>query len=400
MAQQLHNNSIIQTPNNNNKGASSNNAYQSTFLPYFERTETKIKQLILYAYWHLMERHELLKRINEIIEDCNKKIDKELPNRADYINGMQEKSMKMVNQFYDKPKKRFIAIGIALGIAFTTIKTKSNDDRLAKPDISTPQKLMGILRNKKDNDFKLVNDMWAEAKGSVGNIQSYSKRLKLMVKDMGDQIMTTSGENGKRPISLWQKAELDIRHQNQMDHLVKLKEEGVELAYLSSHPDCSIRCQKFQGKLVSLTEHAPNPQRVVRKSDYSDLDITSYRVRKVGNEWVYSLPDILATETKGGYNNMIYGGFNCRHRLIPYSKGIKPTIYDDKDVAKQRDIETRIRAMEREIRALKQQELLFKQQNDKRNAKFIHDQVERKTLEYKAFCKKNGYAWYEYRIMI
>lgn len=382
----------------NTKGASSNNAYQSTFLPYFERAETKIKQLIMYAFWNGMSRHELLKRIDEVITECDKKIDNNLMNRSDYINGMREKSMKMVVKFYDKPKARFGIIVAGIIIAFA-LKTDKRRETL--PKLETPRQLMTIVRDRTNTDHKLVIDLWSETKGSVGNIQDFSKRLKFMVKDLTEQVMTTSGEGGKHPISLWQKAEMDIRYQNQMDQIEKLKKDKVELAYISSHPNCSVRCEKLQGKLVSLTEHAPNPQRVVAKNDFSDLDISTYRVRRIGNEWVYSLPDILATETNGGYHNMIIGGFNCRHRLIPYREGEnKPKIYDSTDIAKQRNIETRIREMEREIRQLKQQEVIFKQDQDFKNAKFTHNLVERKVFEYKHFCEKNGYAWYEYRITI
>lgn len=399
--QQLTN---LQTQTNLTKGASSNNAYQSTFLPYFQRTETKIKQLILYAYWNMLSRSELLKRINEIIVECDNKIDNKLMNKSDYINGMREKSMKLVKEFYDKPKARFIAIISALTSAF--LLKKSVDSKYEKtelPKIETPRSLANIIRttNKNTSERKLVIDIWSEAKGNVGNVQDFTKRLKFMVNDMSEKVMTTSSENGKHPISLWQKAEMDIRSQNQMKMISELKENGVQLAYISSHPNCSKRCEAFQGCLVSLNEHAPNPQREIKRNDFKDLDKKSYRVRKFGNEWVYSLPDILATETGGGYRNMIIGGFNCRHKLIPYTPNTpKPNVYDSSDIAKQRDIESRIRFMEREIRQLKQKEILFKQNNDIMNAKFVHNQIERKIFEYKHFCEKNGYAWYEYRIMI
>ena len=169
-----------------------------------------------------------------------------------------------------------------------------------------------------------------------------------------------------------------------MDMIEDLKNEGHDLCYISSHPDCSKRCEKWQGKLVSLTDH----------SKYS-----GFRVGKVDGQWVYSLTDIMAQKDKYGYNNNIISGFNCRHRLYPYRGQKPPTEYTKEEIRQQREIEQTIRAMEREIRAEKEH-LEFLKKAYPKGVRAATQRVKAKIAQYKAFCDRNGYAWEQYRISV
>ena len=55
--------------------------------------------------------------------------------------------------------------------------------------------------------------------------------------------------------------------------------------------------------------------------------------------------------------------------------------------------------MEREIRYLKQQVILYNS-IDKKLARITQRKVDRLIAAYKEFANKNGYAWYEYRIKV
>lgn len=127
---------------------------------------------------------------------------------------------------------------------------------------------------------------------------------------------------------------------------------------------------------------------------------SNFKVGKLGNQTVYSLTDIMAQVDKYGYHNNIICGFNCRHRLIPYDGQLPPEKFNEEDVEKQRKIEEQIRAMEREIRKQKTRAALYEEMGEKRLAKAIREHVKDLVAEYRAFCDKNGYASYDYRIKI
>lgn len=362
---------------------------QALFLPMFQQAETRIKELIVASLWNGATKLELETRIQGIVDWLELNVPEKVMNRSAYMDGIIKKANFLVKTYYQREMFYFVET------------TKMFFQQLPKgyklefKNIETPKDLYEVAEKISKSP------MWQQAKGSV-RIADYPKKIKEFINKVSQEPITTY-EKGKKPVNLWQKAELDIRYNNQMDQLSKLKSENVEYAWISSHPDCSKRCEKFQGKLVSLNKHAQNPQKVVRKSDYSDLRVESYRVEKLHGEWVYSLPDIMATETPGGYNNMIYCGFNCRHHLIPYQEGVKPVNeYDKKQVAKQREIEQRIRAMEREIRLLKTKRKNYNVigNSGKKEVAELTKKINERIRIYKEYCRVNGYAWYQYRINV
>lgn len=341
--------------------ASTNNVYQSTFMPIFSNAEAMIKRLVIFAFFTGMSKTWLVFQIGLIIKKVKKDIPKDLFNRDAYINGLIASSNLLVYQ-YEKTKSKEQVIRNKMIRGGMDISKKL-----------TPQNLT--------EEFK-KNRIWAEAKGYV-NVKDYEKELNRFISNVSQCPFTTK-EKGKRPISLWQKAELDVRYEKQMEMLETLKSEGVELCWISSHPDCSKRCEHWQGKLVSLTKHAT---------------MSGFRVEKVNGNWVYSLPDIMAQVDKYGYHNNIICGFNCRHKLHKYVEGsVAPKSYDKEEIKRQREIETKIRAMERYIRSLKMKLNDYNIVNDKQKVLRLKSEIQRATINYKNYCEKNGYAWYQYRI--
>ena len=342
--------------------------YQSTFLPIFQDAETRIKMLILLGFLNLKSPMIMRLGIATIINEVAAKIPETLHDKQAYIEGMKKRAEIYIRQFYNRPKALFERVQNRI----YTLNITS--DKL--PKIVTPKDLIDFTKDK--------SPMWAEAKG-IPTIANYEQEVYKTMDQFAQMPMTTY-EPGKKPISLWQKAELDVRYTKQMDMLQQLLDTGVELAYTSSHADCSKRCEKWQGKLMSLTQHAT---------------MSGFRVGKVDGKWVYSLPDIMAQTDKYGYHNNIICGFNCRHRLIPYDpKKAPPSQYSKEEVAKQREIETRIREMERQIRMEKTRLLFYKQLGEKKIVKSIENRVKMLIEHYKRFCERNGYAWFQYRINI
>lgn len=340
--------------------ASTNNQYQSTFMPIFSNAEAKIKRLVVFAFWTKMPKTMLVFQIEEIIKQVKKDIPAKLYNREAYINGLVKSSNLLINQ-YDKQINRFDRIR-------TNLINQNGVARFTK----SPQDIFRLSKEWK----------WSQAKG-VPNVTKYEKEIKNFINSVSDRPFVTQ-EPGKKPISLWQKAELDVRYSKQMEMLQELLDKGVETAWISSHPDCSKRCEKWQGKLVSLTEHAK---------------MSGFRVGKLDGHWVYSLPDIMAQTDKYGYHNNIICGFNCRHKLYEYKSGsVAPREYTKEEVQKERAIEQKIRAAERDIRLLKMKLNDYTIIGDKDSIRILKRQIKLKEADYKRFCERNGYAWEKYRI--
>lgn len=340
--------------NKNKKTNITDSKKQEQYLPETEKAECKIKRLILLALLLLLPRFILIIQVQQVIDEYTLKLPKWVINREDYIKSLQLLGQSLIHNFYDKEKAKFEKA------------KKKIDSKVIKP-ITTPKEVFTI-------------DTKYQAKGTP-YIEDYAKKLKQRIKDMADQKATTNG------ISNWQKAELDIRHEHQQQMIDNLVKNGVKYAWTSSHPDCSKRCEPWQGKLFDL------------QSDKSEL--SNHRMRKkIDGHTVYCFKEIVEKVDKYGYHNNIIVGFNCRHRLVPYTKNSTiPNDYSKEQVEKNRKINAKLREMERAIRKLKQEIELIKEV-DIKQAQMLNKRRKELIEQYKAYAEKNGYAWYEYRIKV
>ena len=372
----------------NSKGqylANTNDLYQSRFLPLLQRAEEAIKKMIVKYLWENKNVYDLRNIIRAYIEDFDKnKLPKDIENRESYILGLYA----MSNKVYDEQMKARKEFSIVLGLLVSAYALKG----LKTPKINAPEELSKfIVEHKKE----IVNlDMWSQAKASV-RVQQYPKKIEEYIKRTSE-IPTLAVEEGKKPISIWQKAELDIRHEKQMQMVKDAQASGDDLYYISSHPDCSKRCEKWQGCLVSVTKRASNPQKSVKNFNYNK---ESFRVGTVDKIPVYSLKDILNCETGYGYNNNIIGGFNCRHHLIKYESGKNPPKeYSAEDVKRMREINDQIRMAERKIREMRTQQLMFKQVGNRKEYMRLGREIAQAIRNLREYCNKNGFAFQEYRV--
>lgn len=335
------------------RSASTDDKYQSTFMPIFSNAEAELKRLIVFAFFVGMSQIELNNRAQAIVRRVKKEIPKDLNDRAYYINGL----IKSIN--------RLIAERNRMTIHF--------NDYVKKHSLKVSN----------------AREFTADVKAAP-HVEWYDRKVKKFIEEVNETAVTTS-EPGKKSISLWQKAELDVRYKHNMQRINDQIEDGVEYAYISSHADCSKRCEKWQGKLVSLTEHAT---------------MSGFRVKKLDGKWVYSLPDIMAQTDKYGYKNNIICGFNCRHHTIPYVVGKDqqaPRMYSHEEVAKQREIEGNIRSMERNIRSMKMklnEYNVISGKNAEIERRMLRGSIRKSVETYKKYCNSNGYAWYQYRISV
>lgn len=345
-----------------------NDKYQSTFMPIFQKAETKIKLLVLAAFLYSTSIVLLRTQINGVIEWVNRQIPPTLKDRMAYIRGLKATSERFILEFYKKPQRAYKVVKESI------IKTVPKDKK--PPEINNPKQLLDFTSDPRN--------MWAEAK-AVPNVIDYPAALRKKMDELASTPATTY-EPGKKPISLWQKAELEVRYDGQMQMLDELRASGVKYAWTSSHPDCSKRCEPWQGKLMDLTNHAKGG---------------NHQVTTIDGHPVYSLIDIMAKTDKYGYHNNIICGFNCRHKLIPYKEGVYgPKQYTQKEVAKERAIEERIRQMERTIRDMNTRVKLYYEAGQIKNANKLQNRVKILISKYQSFCEQHGYPWNEYRINV
>lgn len=360
-----------------------NSLFQSKVLPIIERAETEIKKLVLYYALSMKPIYELNNKVRVLIEAVDDRLPNTLIDKDAYVNGLYETYRELINKVYKPIYDNFILISLAI-----LLKPKFKERYVIK----TPLEFIKKINTDKDFAKEIATyrlDMKYERKG-YPYIKDYPQLLKERIKDLS-KTQTVSFNGDTRGMSLWQKAELDLRHEKQMDMIDELKERNVKLAWTSSHPDCSKRCEPWQGKLFDL------------EATHSDL--SNHRMNyKVEGHTVYCFEEVIHQQqkTKSGkvYENNIIVGFNCRHKLIEYKPGsVPPKEFSKKDVAEQRKINLKLRELERKIRYLKQQVILYNS-IDKQRAMLIQRQVDRLVAYYKKFANDNGYSWYEYRIKV
>lgn len=380
------------------------------FLKTLKEAEYHIKKTITEGMLNGSPLFRIREEVAKIIDKADKELPKDVIDRESYIKGLKDSAEEMIQEI--RKSRRWMML-MALLLLYAGRKAK---------EVDTPLKMLAVARKAKPKEIerakrmaeqegfgeisekaaeiyhvpekeaqKLVGkaskptkkaekDMWSEAKGWP-NVENYEKKLKDYIGEASKTDLAPKVE-GKRRITMWQKAELDLRHQAQLQMLDDLKKQGVKLAWTSSHPDCSERCERWQGKLFDLEAE---PEK-------------GYEVGKVDGITVYSLKKVMSKKDKYGYENNIINGFNCRHRLIPYEKGVKPvTPYTAEEVAEQRDVNAKIRQYERDIRHLKTKAGLI-QPIDPKEAKRLMAKAKELTSEYKKFCEGHGYAWNPYRI--
>ena len=351
--------------------------YQKQFLPIIESAETEIKKLINFYALLLKPRKELVDRINGIVKAVSNRLPNSLFEKYKYVLGLKETADKMIRNYYDPVVKRYHTIVAVLLLAGISIKAK-NPLELNK-QLSTKSVIREIESKKGEVDT------WAMAKG-YPNVLNYPEELKKKIGGLA-KTQTVASETGKKPITVWQKAELDLRYEGQVDMIKDLVNRGVRYAWTSSHPDCSKRCEKWQGKLFDL------------QAEHSELP--GYRMRKkVEGHTVYCFKEVISRVDKYGYQNNIIIGFNCRHRLIEYKPGsVAPHEYTAEQVRRNREINETLRQMERQIKYYKQKSILYNS-IDRRIAAQYKMKAKELTERYKEFANRNGYAWYPYRIEV
>ena len=273
---------------------------------------------------------------------------------------------------YRKAKTNLSTIDLGLFYAFKTLSSKDTTEyakgqaekaiEIHAPDLATQIKAQYIeiaqpLRMYSRDYMRQVESVYRDLANSEAK-DSYSDR-----------------------VSLRNVAEMTERWNKKQSEIEDIKSSGVDLVWISTHANCSERCEEWQGKLYSVSG--------------KDGTIDGIRYQPLSKAM-----DIFV-QTKAGkvYRNGCISGFNCRHVLTPYKRGNKPIDVSADTIEKYRAIEERQREMERAIRQRQALSIGLKGIDDKKSKAFA---LESKQLydEYTKFCDKNRVAYYPSRCKV
>ena len=289
-------------------------------------------------------------------------------------------------------------------ILSTEFKNAKQEYNLASINVTEKQALKTdtIQSEQKYIDKTDIENFYFGEEGQIEGYR-YAKDLQQRVEDLANNEFKS-----KEGRSFFAQAELDLRHDIQLEKLDDIYEKlGMSnpirslddkstsavdisksfnedgsintdtLRWLSSHKDCSERCAKWQGKLVSLVLPAIN-----------DKLETGY---KINGHKIYSFLAIEGQTDEYGYHNNIINGFNCRHHLLNYQdKALVPEKFTKKEIEASRKLNAKQRELEREIRHLKDNLELAIAENNTKKIAYYRKTIKIKVREYYEFCRTNN----------
>lgn len=185
-------------------------------------------------------------------------------------------------------------------------------------------------------------------------------------------------------------AEMAVRFNKYKEQKKALIDRGVNLVYIPPHSNCSKRCQPWQSRLYSLdgSSGTIDGHKYIPIEEASDNQ--TYTSKRTGRTY---------------YNGLF--SYNCRHEMQEYQRGMVFEKIPDSVIEKRRAIETKQREMEREYRAYREKEELYRilgnRSKNKEVLKIATDARKKAAAlrkEYEAFSRKNKITFYPSRLQI
>lgn len=329
------------------------------FEPLYTKAELEIKQLISEYVIQGKPESDLNKKISKVIKEFREGLPKELPNHTSFVNGLAQSSFRWLKEF----QRRVNGLNLGIMLAFQSLKT-------GEVRLQAPQPIAQTLKK-------------AIKYQGFPKVEHYQQELKRTINSLATSPIVDDYEPGKRRVSIFAKAELELRYQSQMDNITKLKGEGKLLRRFTTHASASKRCEPYQGKLVHLELPPVNDEMETGES--------------YNGEKIYSFKGITNKIDKYGYKNNIIVGWNCRHGMIDpnYTDNIEK--YTKKEMDEARKINAKMRQLEREVRDLRKRQYLSQTKADQR----LYAQKAREvTKQYQSFATTNKVAMAGWRFKI
>ena len=345
------------------------------FVTYTTAVQLRIKEIITQDILRGVDRKTTFRKLKEIIETFGASIKDELV-RQQFEISLARGAVKI----YDQTVARLENIASALAVPLVAVISLVSGQKQQTTNNSTASQ----IRNVTDNVTVLPRTEREYLYEDRIEVPEVRKRLKAEIArlmfDIADEDI--KDRNGA---SLRNVAEIHVRHDYQQASIEQMCANGVKLVWASTHVDCSPRCFPWQGKLYSLD------------GTYGTTDTgVSYQPLEVAVNVPYT--------TKAGktYMNGLLG-FNCRHRLISYKDEQEPPKgYTRAQTVRAYNLDLQQRAMEREIRRVKERAHLLKGVEDVKDGEVSRMFAEARTMTeaYRKFCRDNNRVAMIYRTQV
>lgn len=357
--------------------SSFSSGFKAEFIALFNEVEAKLKKVISEDVLADVPVKETSEKLDKLIADFAKRIPDKYKEKKNIIAALVNSKRKLYNQFkintltmFNKAKGELEKI---LGI---TIKTQA-------------EFLSALMKNLKQIDAKYVKDVTETSTISFQRgtpyVSDYYTRFKKAMADLVVGSITEPPKSVdqayKEVMSARSLVELSIRQEFHTKQKEDFQSKGAKLVWISTHADCSERCEPFQGKLFSLDGSSGTTE---------------------GNKYqpIEKATDIFV-RTKNGrlWKNGLFG-FNCRHRMIEYQPKSQPPLdYNAKEIALERDISNKQRSMERMIFKTRLEALLMAGA-DPTAAKDLNKKAGQLIKNYEKYSSNNNHAFYRERYQI
>lgn len=385
--------------------------FDKKFITNLQEKTTKVKKMVLESALRGIPKDYLDVQVKKICDEFKDDLGDDFKLKEDYAKSFQKSAFKWNNFIYasliglgysmsrtlgdmgyNGGKNPLEALNKAKEVSsFFKEPLTNKSDILSEDTIDKVEIAYNGLENVyQGENLELASDELNKEKiyfdsryvEDATNLENYEEEMKKRILALADSDAKSETSN----IELRRKIEIDLRLEHQIEMVNNLAKNGHDLCFLSTHSNCSKRCEKWQGKLVSLTKPSVN-------GNFETGDV-------IDGIKVYSFQDITNQVDKWGYRNNIIVGFNCRHTLVPYVKGEKPPRqYDEVDIKKERKVNDTLRAMERKIVKIKERAYLL-ESIDYEQAKMLERQAKLMTNAYKRYARENHFPYFPYRIKI
>ncbi|MBO5711529.1 MAG: hypothetical protein J6R47_01705 [Acholeplasmatales bacterium] len=349
-----------------------------------EEAQTMLQRVLSRMITDLIQRQTVGQQAKKIINDCLTKLkengaDNKLISEAE--RGLQGSFLR----WYESTTTQLLQMA----------KSKDN------PLFLLSYKYITGITPKADSKAMVINLMQVEGyeEGSIENIRDYfttgekgysqmfiddyQKRVNQEIHNIASRNVILRDSRNRR-MSVRNLAEMEVRFQELIKDQERLKSKGVEYAYATSHSNASKRCSIWQGKLFILDGAVGTTPLGSYIEGYSPK-----AKGKIDGIEYYSLADAI------GHGFL---GYNCRHRMIAYRKGMTPPReYPAKFVDIERKREGYLRSLENQIRHAKRDYLLT---DDKQQRKDLLSRSKALQELYKEKCIEYNYPIAEWRTRV
>jgi hypothetical protein len=351
-----------------------------------EDSEVKILELCKDTALLGYTRERFVREVNRIIAEAQKSIDNEQLKRR-----IVEPLQRYAARTLEREMRLIRAKAYFYGAVRAAFDMKRDVPAATRYEAEIKRDFSPVLLE--SSGFKRLVPLGYQAYNEAVPLGVYHKEYTERVETvLGELIAADAKEDYDTNVNLRNIAEMTVRYDHQLDMIDSLVSAGENLVYIQPHVNCSPRCEKYQ---VGGSLHP---------SGLYSLDGSSGKTP----DGIPFLPLTFATDnpqdrytTRAGktYQNGCITGFNCRHKLIPYRRGVKPIPIPAKAIEKRREIELTQREYEREIRYQKRLAVQTKG-IDPRKYSEARKRALKLNATYKDFCKSNDIAYYPSRTKI